>query len=62
MHGSAVYDFLRVYRRECCLAKFNNYIELYVSENDGVWMIVNYNAEFNRKDIVAVKLNQARIR
>ena len=33
-----------------------------MSENYGVWMIVNDNAEFNRKYIVAVKLNQARIR
>ena len=39
-----------VYTRKAVrVAKLNNYIELYVSENYGVWTIVNDNAEFNRK-------------
>ena len=39
-----------VYTQKAVLvAKFNNYIELYVWENYVVWKIVNDNSEFNRK-------------
>ena len=46
----AAAGFLHVYGMDYCGAKvIIIYRELYVPENYGVWMVVNVNAEFNRK-------------
>ena len=45
-----VYTFIGCHWVKDCITNFNNYVvELHISEKHGVWMIVNYDAEFNGK-------------